>query len=137
MIGTDPCYGLFEREKKTVQAKNIKFCVGGPSCVGGGKNHLHQSRDVKLSDTYYFVQRLRNCDPRFSNDTSYLFAAACYLEKRALQNNINISYQRGKKTQGPDGRLSYKLDDGFNVFDNIPNTPKYWKNAKEVKAALS
>ena len=42
VIGTDPCYGLFEREKKTVQAKNIKFCVGGLSCVGGGKNHLHQ-----------------------------------------------------------------------------------------------
>ena len=37
MIGTDLCYGLFEREKKTVQAKNIKFCVGGPSCVGGVK----------------------------------------------------------------------------------------------------
>ena len=42
VIGTDSCYGLFERGNKTVQAKNIKFCVGGPSCVGGGENHLHQ-----------------------------------------------------------------------------------------------
>ena len=31
VIGTDSCYGLFERGEKTVQAKNIKICVGGPS----------------------------------------------------------------------------------------------------------
>ena len=46
-IGTDLCYGLFQRGNKTVQAKNIKFCVGGPSCVGGGENHIHQY-DVQL-----------------------------------------------------------------------------------------
>ena len=102
-----------------------------------GKNSLNQTREVRLSDPYYFVQRLRNCDPRFSNDTSYLFAAACYLEKKALQQNINISYQRGKKTKGADGKISYKLDDGFNVFDKIPNTPKYWKQFRhEMMAKL-
>ena len=102
-----------------------------------GLNGLHQKRDVKLSDQYYFVQRLRNSDPRFSDDMSYLFAAACYLEKRALQQNINISYQRGKKVRGESGAVSYKLEDGFNVFDKIPNTPKYWQTFRhEMMAKL-
>ena len=38
VVGTDTWYGLFERQNKTLWAKNIKFCVDGPSCVGGGKN---------------------------------------------------------------------------------------------------
>ena len=62
-----------------------------------GCNSLHQKRDMKLSDQYYFVQRLRNLDPRFRDDTSYLFAAAAYLEKKTMQRNINVSFLRGKK----------------------------------------
>ena len=31
VIGTVKCDGLFERGEKTVQAKIIRFCVGGPS----------------------------------------------------------------------------------------------------------
>ena len=49
-----------------------------------GKYNLDHKRDVKLSDQYYFVQRLRNKDPRFRNDTAYVFAAASYLEKKLL-----------------------------------------------------
>jgi len=46
VIGTDSCYGLFERGNKTVQAKNIKFCVGGPSCEGGGET---------FTSVYYYI----------------------------------------------------------------------------------
>ena len=57
--------------------------------------------------------------------------------KKALQNNINISFQRGKKVQGPGGGTTYQLQDGFNVFDGIPNTPKYWKTFRhELMAKL-
>ena len=47
-----------------------------------GKNNLHQKRDRRLTDQYYFVQRLRNKDTRFSTDPAYVFAAAAYLEKK-------------------------------------------------------
>ena len=106
-----------------------------PMMFPNGLNGLDQKREVSLRDVYYFVQRLRNCDPRFSDSTSYLFAAACYLEKKALQNNINISFQRGKKVQGPGGGTTYQLQDGFNVFDGIPNTPKYWKTFRNELVA--
>ena len=95
-----------------------------------GKNNLHQTRDRKLTDQYYFVQRLRNKNTRFSIDPAYTFASAAYLEKKQLQGNINVSYLRGKETRSKDGVSTYHLEDGFSVFDKISNTPKYWKNAK-------
>ena len=102
-----------------------------------GENHLHHERERRLTDQYYFVQRLRNKDTRFSNDPAYIFAAAAYLEKKQLQSNINVSYQRGRETRGEDGKPTYHLEDGFSVFDKISNTPKYWKTAKyEMLAKL-
>ena len=62
-----------------------------------GKNNLHQKRARKLTDQYYFVQRLRNKDTRFSTDPSFVFAAAGFLEKKQLQRNVNVTYQRGKE----------------------------------------
>ena len=102
-----------------------------------GLNGLHQQRDRKLSDQYYFVQRLRNKDQRFSTDPAYVFAAASYLEKKQLQRNINVSFQRGKQSVSSTGQKTYSLDDGFSVFDKIKNTPAYWKTAKyEMLAKL-
>ena len=49
-----------------------------------GKNGLDQQRERKLSDQYYFVQRLRNKDDRFSSDPAYTFASAAYLEKKTI-----------------------------------------------------
>ena len=95
-----------------------------------GKNGLHQKREQKLSDQYYFVQRLRNKDQRFAIDPAYKFAAGAYLEKKQLQKNINVSFNRGQKKLLPNGQSSYSLEDGFSVFDKISNTPAYWKTAK-------
>ena len=100
-----------------------------------GKNNLHQQRERKLTDQYYFVQRLRNTDTRFSCDPAYVFAAAAYLEKKQLQRNVNVSYQRGKETQATNGISTFHLDDGFSVFGNISNTPRYWKTAKHEMLA--
>ena len=45
---------------------------------------------------------------------------------------------RGTKSSNRDGAASYKLEDGFNVFDNTSNTPKYWQVAKyEMLAKLN
>ena len=90
-----------------------------------GKNGLHQERERKLTEQYYFVQRLRNRDTRFSSDSSYKFAAAAYLEKKQLQKNINVSFNRGKQVASITGTKTYKLEDGFSVFDKIKNTPAY------------
>ena len=95
-----------------------------------GKNGIDQTRRTRLTDQYYFVQRLRNADTRFSEDPAYVFAAASYIEKKQLQRNVNVSFMRGKEKTSDTGYSTYSLDDGFSVFENISNTPKYWKKAK-------
>ena len=80
---------------------------------------------------------MRNTDTRFSTDPAYVFAAAAYLEKKQLQKNVNVSYQRGKEVKGKNGISTFHLEDGFSVFGNISNTPRYWKTAKyEMLAKL-
>ena len=59
------------------------------------------------------------------------------MERKQLQSNINLSYTRGKKTTADDGSIQYELDDAFQVFENIKNTPRYWRKAKfEMLAKL-
>ena len=103
-----------------------------------GEYNLNFKRKSKLSDQFYFVQRLRNVDKRFSNDPPYLFSAFQYLEKKQFQRNINVSFMRGKRDVNSRGDVYYQLEDGFNVFDNTTNTPKYWQTAKyEMIAKLN
>ena len=65
-----------------------------------GKNGIDQERNTMLTDQYYFVQRLRNADSRFSEDPAYYFSAASYLEKKQLQSNIkNHSCEEKKSHQ--------------------------------------
>ena len=63
-----------------------------------GQFNLHHRRKVKLSEQYYFVQRIRNKDPRFRLDPGYLFASTAYIEKKQLQRNINVSSMWGKQS---------------------------------------
>ena len=98
-----------------------------PSLHPDGKYGLHNKRKVKLSNPNYFVQRIRNEDRRFEENPGYVFAAASFVEKRQLQNNANISFSRGKKMKNNDGEAVYSLNDPYTVFENIKNTPKYWR----------
>ena len=109
-----------------------------PTKHPSGKYNLHHKRKRKLNDQYYFIQRLRNKKKKFSKDPSYLFAAAQYIEKKQFQRNINVSFMRGKKHITSQGETTYNLDDGFSMFDNTSNTPKYWQTAKyEMLAKLN
>ena len=104
-----------------------------------GKYGLNEKREitVKLTDQSYFKQRIRNKDSRFIDNKPYLYSAVAYVERKQLQNNINLSYTKGKKSISADGTIQYELDDAFQVFENIKNTPRYWRKAKyEMLAKL-
>ena len=102
-----------------------------------GKNGKDQAREVKISDQYYFIQRICNKDARFCKSPAYVYAAVAYLEKKQLQRNINISYTRGKQVTDDKGKSELELDDGYAVLDDISGTPKYWKKYKyELLAKL-
>ena len=61
-----------------------------------GLNHERTNKS-RLTDQNYFKQRFRNKDRRFIDNKAYLYSAVSYIEKKQLQNNINLSFTKGKK----------------------------------------
>ena len=96
---------------------------------------LHHARKYKLSPQVYFNQRLLNIDDRFSKDPCYLFMAAYYVERNALERYINISGQRGIPSVNENGETSFKLNDQFDVFKKLKGSPKFWQNARNELVA--
>ena len=89
-----------------------------------GKFGLNEKREttVRLTEQTYFKQRIRNKNSQFIDNKAYLYSAVAYVERKQLQSNINLSYTKGKKSTAADGSIQYKLDDAFQVFENIKNT---------------
>ena len=100
-----------------------------------GKFGLHHERKCKLSPQVYFNQRLLNIDDRFSKDPCYLFMAAYYVERYALERYINISGQKGKPKVNENGETSFELNDQFDVFKKLKGSPKFWQNARNELVA--
>ena len=94
-----------------------------------GSNGLAHSREVRLTDQKYFIQRICNKSTKYSKCQPYIYAAVCSLERKQLQRNINIAGTRGKKIL-KSGGVCYELKDSYRVLEGIKNTPKYWKTAK-------
>ena len=84
-----------------------------------GTNGKDQERQVKLTDQYYFIQRVINKETRFSVNPDYLYSAVAYLEQKQLYANINNVGRRGKQVTSSDGQTSYELQDVFRVLENI------------------
>ena len=95
-----------------------------------GKYGLHHPRGVKLSDQYYFIQRICNQNPKFARNSAYVYAAVAHTELKQIQRNINVSYSRGKEINNTDGVKTLKLDDPYSVLDDIKQTPRYWRKGK-------
>ena len=93
----------------------------------GGKD---QERKARLTDQYYFIQRICNIEKRFARSPAYMYAAIGYLEKKQLQRNINMANTRGKEVVNETGEKAYVLEDGYRVLDDIKGTPRYWKKTK-------
>ena len=103
-----------------------------------GQNHLtDKRRKKKLSELEYFKQRLFNQDPRWRNNTHWVFAAAVFREKKDFQRNIDLAYKKGKTNTNKEGRTIYSLEDPYSVFQSVANTPAYHKKGKfEMMARL-
>ena len=121
---------------------NLIYCTDWdakafPMLHPDGQNHLSdERRKKKLSDLEYFKQRLINLDPRWRDNTHWVFAAAVFREKKDFQRNIDLAYKKGKKSY-VDGKTVYSLEDPYSVFQSVANTPAYHKKGKmEMMARL-
>ena len=95
-----------------------------------GSNGLFEKRKSKLTDQYYFIQRICNKEKRFFKCSAYVYAAIAHLEKKQIQSNINLCGTRGKQIVSPTGAVKYELKDAYNSLENVSNTPKFWQKKK-------
>ena len=94
-----------------------------------GDNNLHKQRRVKITPQQFFEQRLFNAETIYGETSSFMFAAVSYVEKKQINNNINICFQRGQKSNSG-GKTQYSLKDPFSVLDGMKNTPRYLQKKK-------
>ena len=102
-----------------------------PCLFPDGKNGKDEERKVRLNDQDYWGQRILNVDDRCGRSPAYVFMAAAHTELKQMNRNINLSFQKGLERVRPDGTCVYSLDDPYMVLDNIKNTPRYWKKARD------
>ena len=108
-----------------------------PMLLPDGKFGLSHKRKVNLTRQSYFQQRILNVDDRFAKTPGYIFGAMSLVEAERLRNNANLTGMKGRRTFGPDGQVTYQLEDPCAVFEKVKGTPKYWQRAKfEIIAKL-
>ena len=59
-----------------------------------------------------------------------------YMERGAMEGQIDISVQKGIMSDVPGGAKSMRLTDAFSVFQKIPGTPKYWQQKRNNLLAM-
>ena len=84
-------------------------------------------RERKITPGQNYSQKTLNADPRFGQDTDFIFVAQQSLERHRFENQISISCQRGVSVSGKEELKSNKAID---VFKDIPGTPSYWKKVR-------
>ena len=100
-----------------------------PTKHPSGKFGLHFKRKFKISCQQYFNQRILNADDRFAKCIPYLFMSQQFVERWALESQINISGQKGKcKKVGDD--VEVNVSDITSILKTIRGSPKYWQTAK-------
>ena len=116
--------------KSILQEKDFEV-KSFPCLFPDGSNGKDEERKVPLSDQAYWGQRILNVDERCGSSPAYVFTAAAHTELKQMTRNINLSFQRGLEKVNPDGSCVYSLEDPYMVLDNIKNTPRYWKKARQ------
>ena len=67
---------------------------------------------------------------RFAQNTAFIFASVAFIEKKQIQRNMGISFNKGTAKTDANGDVIYTLDDPYSVLGDIKNTPRYWQKAR-------
>ena len=102
------------------------FVLHFPCLFSDGKSGLHDpNREKKITTQQWIMQKVVNVNPVFAKNKPFLFSAVQYVEQQQIMSRMNISFMRGKMTFSEDGSKFLQTEDGFNVFDGIPGSPRY------------
>ena len=129
-----PCEG-----KEPVPLYDDKFCeeLSFPDLFPTGAYGYKVERDIPLTLTRYFNQRLLNYSQRFSSNSDYIFFAQMITQQEKIMSRINIAMKKvkGNLTAG-EFRNNYddivtsllRDKDAFKFLSEVKGSPAYWKN---------
>ena len=134
---------------KTVSILNDKFCeeVGHPHLFPTGQYGYKVEKEIPLTPSKYFNQRLLHYTQKFASDNDYIFFAHTVLQKVQLSSQINIAMKKVLSNDLTPGMLSKNFkqrvqefiakDKAFSFMSSIKGAPAYWKkNLHQVLAMV-
>ena len=74
--------------------------VAFPELFPDGKGGVNEQRTYKLRKGDFYGVKFLHHDKRYSKNSDYLFVSQQHVERTLLENNISISGQKGKVTEG-------------------------------------
>ena len=110
-----------------------------PHLHADGKNGLlDEDRPKPITPAKFFPQRILNIKNAFAKDHDYIFMAHAYMERYALEKQIDMSLLHGSVEKTEDDQVKIvSADDKYAIFQNIPGTPAYWKKFRnEIYARM-
>lgn len=103
-----------------------------------GKFGFKAEREVKLSPSKYFNQRLLNYTQQFSSDSDYIFFAHRVLQELNLRSKINIALKKVTNNDIAAGMLGQNFkqavqnciasDNAYKFMSTVKGTPAYWQH---------
>ncbi|XP_066928764.1 uncharacterized protein [Clytia hemisphaerica] len=125
--------------KKPVSILHDENCemLAHPHLFPKGQFGYKVERDVKLSPSKYFNQRLLNYTQKFASDPDYIFFANSVIQQVSLTNQINVAMRKVAASNLNAGMLSQNFketvrqfianDKAFAFMSTVKGTPAYWK----------
>ena len=98
--------------KKPLSILNDKFCevLGHPYLLPTGQYGYKVGREIPLTPSKYFNQRLLHYTQKFASDNDYIFFAHTVLQKVQLSSQINIAMKNVLSNDLTAGVLSKNLN---------------------------
>ena len=118
---------------------NDEFCkeLAFPYLFPRGKFGYKVERDIKLSPSKYFNQRLLNYTQLFASDPDFIFFALSITQQLKLKSQINVPMKKVCSGNLTAGLLSQNFsesvksfivkDEAYHFMSTIKGTPAYWK----------
>ena len=116
-----------------------EFCeeLAHPHLFPTGKFGYKVEREIQISPSKYFNQRLLNYSQKFASDSDYIVFAHSVLQKLQLHSQIHIAVRKVACSTLTAGVFSKKFKEAFNQFiardkaysfmNAIKGTSAYWK----------
>ena len=134
--------------KRPVSILNDEYCeeLAHPHLFPTGKFGYKAKRNIYLTPSKYFNQRLLNYSQIFASDSDYIFFVHSVLQKIQLSNQINIAMQKIASNSVTAGMLSRNFkqtvrdcvaqDRAYSFMNTVKGTPAYWKKFMQEVLAM-